>query len=145
MKHLKTFIIVTFLFMAMTACGNKEIQEEEVQEEQSAAYTQEDMANMCMLRAYKIGKQSYDIIDLYGTGEMSQAAAAKLLKMNYEELAELKDLKIYSEYDQTTLVGLHANTMQAFNDIFDDVLNLIDDQSYLKKCLDRYESGGSKE
>lgn len=142
MKHLRNVAII-ILMACLVGCGNNENQEEQIREEVSAEYDQK-IVNVCKLRAYKIGKQSYEIIDLYGTGEMSQQAAAKLLKMNYEELAELKDLDIYSEFDKTTLVGLHGNTIQAFNDVFDSIEGLAEDQILINKCLERIENGESE-
>ena len=53
-------------------------------------------------------------------------------------------LDIYSEFDKTTLVGLHGNTMQAFNDVFDNIEGLAEDQIYINKCLERIENGESE-
>lgn len=143
MKKIIAALLCVMMIICIAGCGNNENQEEQIREEVSAEYDQK-IVNVCKLRAYKIGKQSYEIIDFYGNGEMSQQAAAKLLKMNYEELAELKDLDIYSEFDKTTLVGLHGNTMQAFNDVFDNIEGLAEDQIYINKCLERIENGESE-
>lgn len=141
MKYYK-ILVAAVMVMTLTACGNGKTQEEpEVQVEEAA----QDDTESYKKRAYEIGKESADIIDAYGSGQMSQEIAAKLLKANYEELAELKDYEGYSEYDSSSIYGLWANSLQAFNDLFDDQMNLVDDLLYLEKCLDRLEKGESEE
>lgn len=138
MKHLKLFILTMLMIVSLTGCSGK-AQEVAADPEQEAVQTDnsEILVRTCKLSACKLGYQSIEIIKLYETGEISLTAASKLLKMNYEDIKELHDMKIYSEDDDKYMLALYGNVMTAFNQLFEEGDGYIEMADYIAKCIEK--------